>query len=94
MRIVRYTYPTYRNSVQVPAAYSRSPWSSLDAEINRLFASAQNPAVGATFPVDLYQDEANAYVRAELPGLSREDIQVEMTEENPHSLHSRRETSR
>ena len=82
MRIVRYTYPTYRSMVRVPATFERSPWSSLDSEINRLFASAQNPAVGSTFPVDLYQDEANAYVRAELPGLNREDIQVEMTDEN------------
>ena len=82
MRIVRYTYPTYHSPVRVPATFTQSPWLSLETEFNRLFAAAQNPASGSSFPVDLYQDEANAYVRAELPGLNREDIQVEMTEEN------------
>jgi HSP20 family protein len=36
-------------------------------------------ATGTRFPVSLYEDENNAYVRAELPGINREDINVEMT---------------
>jgi HSP20 family protein len=32
------------------------------------------------FPVDLYEDKENTYVRAELPGISRDDVSVEMIE--------------
>jgi HSP20 family protein len=38
-----------------------------------------SPAPGR-FAVDLFEDKANTYVRAELPGLKREDISVEMTD--------------
>ncbi|MDB6094918.1 MAG: heat shock protein Hsp20 [Verrucomicrobia bacterium] len=81
MRIVRYNYPSYRSLVRFPADYSRSPWSGFESEINRLF-SAVAPSSASQFPVDLYEDEGNAYVRAELPGVSRDDIQVEMTDGN------------
>lgn len=81
MRIVRYNYPAYRNVVRFPAGYSRSPWAGLETEIDRLFATAVAPAT-ARFPVDLYEDATNAYVRAELPGVSREDIQVEVIDGN------------
>lgn len=82
MRIVRYTYP---NSRLAPfGAFDRSPWSGLESEIDRLFSSALTDLVGSTsadrFPVDLYEDNDNAYVRAELPGLSRDDINVEVVE--------------
>ncbi len=36
--------------------------------------------VRAPVPLDLYEDKANAYVRAELPGISRDDIQVELAD--------------
>ena len=82
MNIVRFSYPAYRRLAALPGSFARSPWSGLESEIDRLFAASLNdsvvPAVGAHFPVDLYEDQANAYVRAELPGVSREDIQVEM----------------
>jgi HSP20 family protein len=32
------------------------------------------------FPVDLYEDKDHTYVRAELPGLNRDDINVEMVD--------------
>ncbi len=54
-------------------ALARSPWSGLENEIDRLFESAL-PTPVSRFPVDLFEDQANAYVRAELPGVSREDI--------------------
>ncbi|MDB6169669.1 MAG: heat shock protein Hsp20 [Verrucomicrobia bacterium] len=82
MRIVRYSYPSYRSFAPAPAVFSRSPWSGLETEIDRLFASVETPAVTQRFPVDLYEDESNAYVRAELPGINRDDIQVEMTDGN------------
>jgi HSP20 family protein len=83
MRIVRYTYPNSRLSV--PGAFDRSPWSGLESEIDRLFNTALSDFMGTTpaadrFPVDLYEDSDNAYVRADLPGLTRDDINVEVVE--------------
>src|SRR4051812_32406130 len=83
MKLVRYTYPTFRTLASVPG-YNRSPWTGLEAEIGRLFESALAD-VGSTngqthFPVDLYEDKENTFVRAELPGVSREDINVEVVD--------------
>ena len=74
-RIVRYSYPT---------SLSRSPLLGFESEISRLFDSAladfAAPALSPRFPVDLYEDKDNAYVRAELPGVSREAINLEMVD--------------
>lgn len=81
MRIVRYSYPNFRSLGGV----SRSPWSGLESEIDRLFETAlgslADPAASTRFPVDLYEDSDNTYVRAELPGINRSDINVEMVED-------------
>lgn len=82
MRIVRYAYPTQRFS---PASvFARSPWAGLETEIDRLFNSALSDFAGAPtrdrFPVDLYEDVNNAYVRAELPGFERKSINVEVVD--------------
>jgi HSP20 family protein len=78
MRLVRYTYPSYRNLAPVTG----SPWSGLETEIDRLFENALQDFGGASapdrFPVDIYEDAHNTYVRAELPGVRREDVNVEM----------------
>ncbi|HVU32409.1 MAG TPA: Hsp20/alpha crystallin family protein, partial [Opitutaceae bacterium] len=84
MRLVRYTYPTYRSLAPV-GGFARSPWSGLETEIDRLFETALRDFSGTLtspehFPVDIYEDKENTYVRAELPGVSREDINVEMAE--------------
>lgn len=81
MRLVRYSYPSFRNTPAL--AFQRSPWSGLETEIDRLFGTALTDFAGSAaprVPVDLYEDKANTYVRAELPGLNREDITVEMTD--------------
>jgi HSP20 family protein len=79
MNLIRYTYP--RTSTLVPA-FGRSPWNGLETEIDRLFETAlgdfATPAFEHRFPVDLYEDKENTYVRAELPGLAREDIAIEI----------------
>lgn len=80
MRLVRYTYPTYRTFTPVLGGLPRSPWSGLENEISRLLESAFPARSTGNFPVDLYEDRANAYVRAELPGISREDISVELAD--------------
>ena len=80
MRIIRYTSPHAR---AVYPAFARSPWAGLEAQIDRLFDAAlsDSPAAGTSgFPVDLYEDAKAAYVRAELPGVSRADIGVELVE--------------
>lgn len=83
MRLVRYSYPSFRTLTPASGAFQRSPWSGLDSEIDRLFATALthfNPLASARFPVDLFEDKTNVYVRAELPGVNRDDIQVELAE--------------
>jgi HSP20 family protein len=80
MNPIHYTYP--RTTSLVPA-FGRSPWNGLESEIDRLFETAMGgfttpPAFEHRFPVDLYEDKENSYVRAELPGLAREDISIEL----------------
>ena len=82
MTLVRYTYP-FRSLSPSLSGFQRSPWFGLESEIDRLFETALTDFNGASatrFPVDLYEDQDNTYVRAELPGVSREDINVEMTD--------------
>ncbi len=84
MRLVRYTYPTYRSLSPALSGFTRSPWSGLENEIDRLFETALGDFAGTTdtrFAVDLYEDKENTYVRAELPGVNRTDINVEMVED-------------
>jgi HSP20 family protein len=82
MRLVRYTYPNTRSASAL--AGWQGPWSGLESEIDRLFETVLGdytaPATDR-FPVDLYEDAENVYVRAELPGVDRADIQVEMVED-------------
>ena len=81
MRLVRYSYPSF--SVAPSLRFQRSPWAGLESEINRVFESALAEVSGAPsnrFPVDLYEDKAKTYVRAELPGVNRDDINVEMVD--------------
>ena len=85
MRLVRYTYPTHRSPVSLLGGFARSPWAGLESEIDRLFTSTLadlgTPASELRFPVDLYEDKDNTYVRAELPGLRRDDIHVEVVDD-------------
>jgi HSP20 family protein len=84
MNLVRYSYPSYRNMSPANSAFVRSPWSGLETEIDRLFETALTEFGGDSsshrFPVDLYEDKENTYVRAELPGVNRDDINVEMVD--------------
>jgi HSP20 family protein len=79
-RITRYQYP--RTANLFPAFATRRPLAGLESEIDRLFASAMGdfaaPAVAPRFPVDLWENKDSYFVRAELPGIAREAINVEM----------------
>ncbi len=76
-RIIRYSHPRTASLPSVLAARS-----ALESEVDRLFEAAladfAQPATAPRFPVDLYEDKENTYVRAELPGVSRDAITVEM----------------
>ena len=78
-RIIRYTYPRH-------ATINRQVFGGLESEISRLFENALTDfapvARSPRFPVDLYTDKDNTYVRAELPGVAREDINLEIVEGN------------
>lgn len=73
-RLTRYQYP--------PATVSRL--AGLESEIDRLFSAALGdfaaPASAPRFPVDLFEDKDTYSVRAELPGISRDAINVEMVD--------------
>jgi HSP20 family protein len=84
MTIVRYNYP---KTSLTPTVRGANPWSSFERELDRLFTSAVSDfAVFSKsgdldhFPVDLYEDADNHFVRAELPGVERSEINVEMVE--------------
>ncbi|TAG28654.1 MAG: Hsp20/alpha crystallin family protein [Verrucomicrobia bacterium] len=80
MRLIRYTSPAARS---YSPALARAPWAGLESEMDRLFAAAWSEtgrADGGHFLVDLYEDDHAIYVRAELPGVDRSDIGVELAE--------------
>ena len=75
-RIIQYTYP--RN-----ASFNRSAFGGFETEFSRLFENALAdfvPVRSPRFPVDLYADKDNTYVRAELPGVAREAINLEIAD--------------
>ena len=83
MRLIRYTYPQTR--IAPASLFTRSPWAGLETEIDRFFNSALTDFTGPNhteprFAVDLYEDDANAYVRAELPGVKLDAINVEVVD--------------
>lgn len=81
-RIIRYIQP--RGANVFPVFAGRRPWTGLEAETDRLFEAAladfAAPAFTPRFPVDLYEDRDNTYLRAALPGVSREAISIEMVD--------------
>jgi len=82
MRMVRYVNSNNRSSGSGIAAVS--PWTGLESEIDRLFNNALSnfgpSRFGHQFPVGVYEDANNTYIRAELPGVNRDEINVEMVD--------------
>jgi len=90
MKIIQYHQP--RTTYLAPVTgFSSRPLAAYEREFDRLFNSALSdmftlaPELGVAgpnrFAVDIYQDKDNAYVRAELPGVDRKDINVEMVDD-------------
>ena len=76
-RFIQYSYPR-------SAYFNRSAFGGLETEISRLFentlADLAPVARAPRFPVDVYTDNDNTYVRAELPGVTREAINLEVAD--------------
>lgn len=90
MKIVAYHQPRSAAFAPLATYADRAPLVAFEREFDRLFNSAvadmftRAPELGAganRFAVDLYEDKDNTYVRAELPGVDRKDINVEMVED-------------
>lgn len=82
MTLIRYQHP---RSI-IPRRPLLDSWSRLDDEFDRIFNAAFSsffdlPEASEvwTHPrADLYEDKDNFYFRAELPGLKKEDLRVEL----------------
>ncbi|MFT3830713.1 MAG: Hsp20/alpha crystallin family protein [Opitutaceae bacterium] len=91
MKIVRYHQPTASALSSLTGYAGRNPLVAFEREFDRLFNSAVGDmftlapelgaGVGGRFAVDLYEDKDNTYVRAELPGVDRKAISVEMVDD-------------
>jgi HSP20 family protein len=66
--------------------FSLSPLAAFESEFDRLFEAATRDfhlprEASGRFLIDLYEDNDNSYVRAELPGVTRDQINVELVDE-------------
>ncbi len=83
MRYIHYTPNT--RGIEPGAVFGpRFPRTDIENQIDWLFGTALSGLAGSgrngQFPVDIYEDKNNTYVRAELPGASREAIGVEIVD--------------
>ena len=91
MKIVRYHQPAASALAPLYGYAGRNPVVAFEREFDRLFNNALGemftlapdlaPNRAGGFAVDLYEDKDNTYVRAELPGVDRKDINVEMVDD-------------
>jgi len=62
----------------------RSPWIGFDREISSLFASALTglePDATRSIPVSVQEDKENLQISAELPGVNRADVNIELLDD-------------
>ena len=90
MKIVRYHQPITSCLAPATGFSARAPLAAFEREFDGLFNSALSEMLTLSpsfatapgrFALDLYEDKDNAYVRAELPGVDRKDINVEMVDD-------------
>ena len=91
MKIVAYHQPAASALAPLYGFAGRTPVVALEREFERLFNNAVGemftlapelaPNRANRFAVDLFEDKDNTYVRAELPGVDRKDISVEMVDD-------------
>jgi len=84
MRFIQYTQSNGRSASPAPGLGGRVSQPGPGNELDWLFGTAltrlAGPSRGVQFPVDHYEDKENTYVRAELPGVDRESINVEFVD--------------
>lgn len=80
--LARYHYP--RTASLYPLFAARSPLAGMEPEIDRLFSSAFadcTPGATRSIPVNVQEDKDNLQVSAELPGVARADIHLELLDD-------------
>jgi HSP20 family protein len=84
MRYIQFTQPIARSVVPTADFGGRLGASGIDRQLDWLFGTAlagfTGTARGGSFPVDVYGDKDNTFVRAELPGVTRDAISVEIVD--------------
>jgi HSP20 family protein len=84
MRFIQFTQPSGRVAVPSARFGGRLAVSGIENELDWLFGTALTGLAGSSrggqFPVDLTEDKENLYVRAELPGVTRDSISVEFVD--------------
>jgi HSP20 family protein len=95
MRFIQYTQPSARSAAPAFGFGERYSRPGFDNEIDWLFGTALTGFAGLArdgrFPVDLYEDKDNTFVRAELPGVNRDAISVEIVDNTLSIQASRKE---
>jgi HSP20 family protein len=82
MRIIRYQHPRSLT----PRTSAVNPWTGLEEELDRVVDSAFStflPRLDTGYAwshprTDLHEDKDNFYFRAELPGVKKDDVRVEL----------------
>ena len=77
----------YRRLFNVPTYRIRSPWEELHRmrhQLDQMFDDSPQQGLGAgVFPlINLTEDKDNYYVRAELPGVKGEELDIQVTGKN------------
>ena len=77
----------YRRLFNVPTWRFRSPWEELHRmrqQLDQMFDESPHPRVSAgVYPlINLTEDRDNYYVRAELPGVKGEELDIQVTGKN------------
>jgi HSP20 family protein len=52
------------------------PFATVEERLNRLMGRLWEGGEASAYPVDIYEDDHNIYVEAELPGFAKEEIDV------------------
>jgi len=76
-RLVRFAQPLATSNY-------RSPWTGFEQEINSLFAAAVadlTAGVTRSIPLGVHEDKDSLQVTAELPGIARDDVNIELADE-------------
>jgi HSP20 family protein len=84
MRFIKFNQTNGRSASPVPGFGGRVSQQGLENELDWLFGTALTGFAGLSrggqFPVDLFEDKENTYVRAELPGVASDAISVEIVD--------------